>query len=191
MTKWLSPMGVFRVIERYDIVRSISAEDANAFDEESGEVDWSLLRDASMDDYYTMMGYPFVKAGWFDVDKPMREHRAMFVGIFPTEIAERARQAAKCGLYTNAATGEPCIGETINQYRDELRVPLMSETRREELIGFIKLWKEMFAEDERVVDFEVEFTLNMIERRRIHVKDPKGRRGKQNVVYELASRSAR
>lgn len=188
MSKWISPTGVLNVIDRYGaITHYFCAEEMNAVDEESGDVDWSILRDLCWDQYHSMCGYPFVKSGWFEVDKPMREGRAMFVGMFPTEIAERAKETAKCGLYCCEKTGEPNLDETLLNYRAELKREILTEDTRRQFNQYIDVWKTMFPDDERVIDFEVEFTLNMIERQRVIVRDSRGR-GRQSVVYQLVSK---
>jgi hypothetical protein len=161
----LSPLGVGAVGARATLW-SYDADDAGAVFPD-GEVDWSLMRDHAWDEYNVLVDHYGVEHGLIEVDKPIRDGRAMVVAVHHTDLYYKAEKAAKAGLYWHLPSRTPDFETTLSEMYRELSKDEMSETRRAKITSYVEQWRVMFPGDTRVDDFESDFVLDMLTRARV------------------------
>ncbi len=168
--KWSKDFGWFRP---WKVIRAALAPDYKFYDadqmqlvDDEGNIDWCCLQDCAQDEYRIMLDDEYVKAGLIDVDKPCREGRGMFIASHQSNLfIESAAPAAHAGLWWHAPSRTPDFEKSPVAWNKTFNRS-MSQNERENITRHIETWRVMFPGDTRVDDFESDFVLDMLTRRR-------------------------
>ena len=154
--------------------------------EEEGHVDWCHLRDICFDEYQIILDDAFVRCGFIEVDKPMKEGRGMFIASHHSALLnDEAFPAAKAGLWWHIQSRTYDFEKSLEMWRNTLSHTTMSQKVRDEIHAHIETWRTMFPGDSRVDEFHTDYVLDMLTRRRVLRRESPDR-GPMVVYYDRA-----
>lgn len=155
--------------------------DGRAFDDADSGIDWCRLTDLAREKYSLLCIQPHTIYGFIDVDKPSRAGDGLFVATHHSDLFRIAADAAHMGLWWNIAERKPCIEATIKSLQGDLWSPMWA-TRRDTILRNIEQWKIVYPGDDRIIDFECYFVLDMLMRRRVSKYNHSMRQ--HEIIYE-------